>query len=202
MDDLELYAFQLADIENSLTLDPVNEDLLRLKKDIHEAIALLRELSGDTIPPTTSQKKTRLNESTEVTADEVPSENEVPVEELFSPPVDWCIGDVCFISDNSVNAKYIEAKIMGISADRSFYTIRLSSTNQIKVLQKDFIYRTIPKKLPVSNISKKPDTKKTSLTTTKSRSSSTYKEYIRKRESEHSQKADAWKSFKQKQANK
>ena len=208
MDDLELYKFQLSDIQGSLDLDPENEELLKLKKDIEEAIQLLEELTQE--PVQIPRKKLRQET---VSAIEVPSPPpEAPPAQPVAENEVWAIGDVCFVLvDEDNGEKYVDANIIGISADRSLFTIRLLSSNQIKVLHKDLLFKKKPSVVIQRKVSESSTLNKKELAdvvppakvkSKKSKSSLTYREFLHKKEAEQSQKANAWKSFMQKKVNK
>lgn len=233
MDELELYKFQLREVEESLLADPSNEDLLKLKNDLEEMMSLYDELnSPKELAEEQPLKKAKVKSSSSsetvkrdnicVSAPSVsvsetysadPSRQAADTD-LISPKAseEWCIGALCEFFDTSSKA-IAPGSVIGISADKTILTVRLSSTNKIKVVKAMDV--SVPGRLKPSKKSETPETRTSPSSSIPTRSSpadgvssstaasskkpgkskSGYLAYVEKQEQKHAKKADTWRSF-------
>ncbi|XP_061181457.1 survival of motor neuron-related-splicing factor 30-like [Saccostrea echinata] len=124
-ENLSTYRLQLQQVEASLTTDPDNEDLNKLKKDLQEVIDLTEELIGN-------------KQLAAIAADASISGSSLGSTE-DTGPVEWQVGDPC-LAIWSKDGQYYEAKIDEILEDGTcavtFENYGNTDVTEVKLLRK------------------------------------------------------------------
>lgn len=110
LENLESYRVQLQQVEAALIGEPDNEELLKLKEDLEEVIALTTDLAGGGGKANGEEENDKPGSSVSLnhTGDAKPSK-------------DWKVGDAC-MAVWSKNGQYYDAVVDGISEGKAAVT--------------------------------------------------------------------------------
>ncbi|KAM7360848.1 survival of motor neuron-related-splicing factor 30 [Cochliomyia hominivorax] len=157
-DDLQNYKLQLQQVEAALLTDPENDELLKLKKDLEEVIALTRDLiktqleeqkKSAYIEPSTSKSSTSYDEIEAALLE---------AEKLITPGKTWKIGDKCQAKWTE-DGQYYDATIEGITDDGEVSVIFDAYQNRSTTLLKDLRERSARNEVFPSNKRHRPNQK-------------------------------------------
>jgi len=205
--NLETYKSQLEQVCAVLTLQPDNEEVLKLQSDLLEVIALTEQLLNASKPQATTEETTQLAITDKGADYDDDDDNNVGYMcaessegQSQAPEVHWKVGSKCLAQSSkwSKDGQYYEAVIDEITSDGQVSITFVDYKDQSEVSTVSMLKQIGT--VPVAN--KKSNSEKTA----KKRTAAELREYLQKRKQKKQQRfkmmdekreqdKDSWKSF-------